>query len=48
MSEGYPAERFQVAAFAPKQVAALIRFGHAPELDPTIHELAAGAAGDAR
>jgi AhpD family alkylhydroperoxidase len=41
MSEGYPAERFSIAAAAPKQVAALIRFGHAPELDPTIHELVA-------
>jgi AhpD family alkylhydroperoxidase len=41
MSEGYPAERFSIAAAAPKQTAALIRFGHAPDLDPTIHELVA-------
>jgi len=41
MSEGYPAERFSIAAAAPKQTAALIRFGHSPELDPTIHELVA-------
>jgi AhpD family alkylhydroperoxidase len=41
MSEGYPAERFSIAAAALKQVAALIRFGHVPELDPTIHELVA-------
>jgi AhpD family alkylhydroperoxidase len=41
MSEGYPAERLSIAAVAPKQTAALIRFGHAPALDPTIHELIA-------
>jgi AhpD family alkylhydroperoxidase len=41
MSEGYPAERFSIAAVAPKQTAALIRFGQAPELDPRIHELVA-------
>jgi AhpD family alkylhydroperoxidase len=41
MSEGYPAERFQFAAAAPKQTAALIRFGQTPDLDPTIHELVA-------
>ena len=41
MSEGYPAERFQVAAVAPKQTAALIRFGNHPDLEPTIHELVA-------
>jgi AhpD family alkylhydroperoxidase len=41
MSEGYPAERFSIAAAAPKQVAALIRFGNVPEVDPTIHELVA-------
>jgi AhpD family alkylhydroperoxidase len=41
MSEGYPAERFEIAAAAPKQVGALIRFGQTPDLDPTIHELVA-------
>jgi AhpD family alkylhydroperoxidase len=41
MSEGYPAERFSIAAVAPKQAAALIRFGHHPDLEPTIHELVA-------
>jgi AhpD family alkylhydroperoxidase len=41
MSEGYPAERFSIAAAAPKQAAALIRFGHHPDLDPQIHELVA-------
>ena len=41
MSQGYPAERFSIADAAPKQVAALIRFGHAADLDPTIHELVA-------
>ncbi len=41
MSEGYPAERFSIASVAPKQAAALIRFGHHPDLDPTIHELVA-------
>jgi AhpD family alkylhydroperoxidase len=41
MSEGYPAERFTIAAVAPKQAAGLIRFGQAPDLDPTIHELVA-------
>ncbi|HEX4306897.1 MAG TPA: carboxymuconolactone decarboxylase family protein [Solirubrobacterales bacterium] len=41
MSEGYPAERFSIAAVAPKQTAALIRFGQTPDLDPTIHELVA-------
>jgi AhpD family alkylhydroperoxidase len=41
MSEGYPAERFSIAATASKQVAALIRFGHTPDLGPTIHELVA-------
>ncbi len=41
MSEGYPADRFSIAAVAPNQTAALIRFGHHPDLDPTIHELIA-------
>ncbi len=41
MSEGNPAERFSIAAVAPKQTAALIRFGHHPDLDPTIQELVA-------
>jgi len=41
MAEGYPAERLSIAAVAPKQVAALIRFGHHPELDPRVHELVA-------
>jgi AhpD family alkylhydroperoxidase len=41
MSEGYPAERLSIAAVAPKQTAALVRFGHHPDLDPTIHELVA-------
>jgi AhpD family alkylhydroperoxidase len=41
MSQGYPAERFSIADAAPKQAAALIRFGHTPDLDPTIHELVA-------
>jgi AhpD family alkylhydroperoxidase len=41
MSEGFPAERFSIAAAAPKQAAALIRFGQTPELDPTIHGLVA-------
>ncbi|MGH2937883.1 MAG: carboxymuconolactone decarboxylase family protein [Solirubrobacterales bacterium] len=41
MSEGYPAERFSIAAAAPKQAAALIRFGHHPDLDPQVHELVA-------
>jgi AhpD family alkylhydroperoxidase len=41
MSNGYPAERFSIADAAPKQTAALIRFGNTPELDPTIHELVA-------
>jgi AhpD family alkylhydroperoxidase len=41
MSNGYPAERFSIADAAPKQTAALIRFGQTPELDPTIHELVA-------
>jgi AhpD family alkylhydroperoxidase len=41
MSEGYPAERFSFAAVAPKQAAALIRFGHSPDLEPTIHALVA-------
>ena len=41
MSEGYPAERFSIAAAAPKQTAALIRFGQTPDLDPTIHGLVA-------
>lgn len=41
MSEGFPAERFSIAAAAPKQTAALIRFGQTPDLDPTIHELVA-------
>ncbi len=33
MAEGYPAERFSIAAVAPKQAAALIRFGHHPDRD---------------
>jgi AhpD family alkylhydroperoxidase len=41
MSQGYPAERFSIAEVAPKQAAALIRFGHTPDLDPTIHQLVA-------
>jgi AhpD family alkylhydroperoxidase len=41
MSQGYPAERFSIADAAPKQTAALIRFGLTPDLDPTIHELVA-------
>lgn len=41
MAEGYPAERFSIAAAAPKQTAALIRFGQTPDLDPTIHHLVA-------
>jgi AhpD family alkylhydroperoxidase len=41
MSEGYPAERFSIAAAAPKQAGALIRFGQTPDLDETIHELVA-------
>ena len=41
MSEGYPAERIQAAVAAPKQTAALIRFGHHPDLDPRVHELVA-------
>jgi AhpD family alkylhydroperoxidase len=41
MPEGYPAERFSIAAVAPKQTAALIRFGQTPDLDPAIHELVA-------
>jgi AhpD family alkylhydroperoxidase len=41
MSQGYPAERLSIAEAAPKQAAALIRFGHHPDLDPTIHELVA-------
>lgn len=41
MSDGYPAERFSIAAAAPKQSAALIRFGQTPDLDPPIHELVA-------
>ena len=32
MPEGYPAERFSIAAAAPKQTAALIRFGQTPAL----------------
>ena len=38
MTEGYPAERLQIAAEAPRQVAALQRFG-ATDLDPTIAHL---------
>jgi AhpD family alkylhydroperoxidase len=38
MTEGYPAERLQIAAEAPRQVGALQRFG-ATELDPTIAHL---------
>ena len=34
MPEGYPAERFSIAAAAPKQTAALIRFGQTPALAP--------------
>ncbi|MBS1679555.1 MAG: carboxymuconolactone decarboxylase family protein [Actinobacteria bacterium] len=41
MPQGFPAERFSIAAVAPKQSAALIRFGQTPDLDPTIHELVA-------
>jgi len=41
MAEGYPAERFSIAAVAPEQTAALIRFGHHPELDPRLHHLVA-------
>lgn len=41
MSQGYPAERFSIAAAAPRQAAALIRFGETPDLDPTIDVLAA-------
>lgn len=41
MSEGYPAERFSIAEVAPKQAAALIRFGQHPDLEPAIHELVA-------
>lgn len=41
MADGYPAERVSIAAAAPKQVAALIRFGHHPDLDPRVHELVA-------
>jgi AhpD family alkylhydroperoxidase len=41
MSEGYPAERFSIAAAAPRQTGALVRFGETPDLDPTIHELVA-------
>jgi AhpD family alkylhydroperoxidase len=41
MPEGHPAERFSIAAVAPKQAAGLIRFGNVPDLDPTIHELVA-------
>jgi AhpD family alkylhydroperoxidase len=41
MSEAYPAERISIAAAAPKGVAALIRFGHHPDLDPKVHELVA-------
>jgi AhpD family alkylhydroperoxidase len=41
MSDGYPAERFSIAAVAPTQAAARIRFGHHPDLEPTIHELVA-------
>ncbi len=38
MTQGYPAERLQIVAEAPRQVAALQRFG-ATELDPTIGHL---------
>lgn len=41
MADGYPAERISIAAAAPKQTAALIRFGHHPDLDPRVHELVA-------
>jgi AhpD family alkylhydroperoxidase len=41
MADGYPAERVSIAAAAPKQVAALIRFGQHPDLDPRVHELVA-------
>ncbi len=41
MSQGYPAERFSIADAAPKQTAALIRFGLTPDLDQRIHELVA-------
>jgi AhpD family alkylhydroperoxidase len=38
MTQGYPAERLQLAAEAPRQIAALQRFGHS-DLDPTIAHL---------
>jgi AhpD family alkylhydroperoxidase len=38
MTEGYPAERLQIAAEAPRQVGALQRFS-ATDLDPTIAHL---------
>jgi AhpD family alkylhydroperoxidase len=38
MTEGYPAERLQIAAEAPRQVGALQRFG-TTDLDPTIAHL---------
>ena len=38
MTDGYPAERLQIAAEAPRQVGALQRFG-ATDLDPTIAHL---------
>lgn len=41
MSEAYPAKRFSIAAAALKQAAALIRFGRAPDRDPTAHHLVA-------
>jgi AhpD family alkylhydroperoxidase len=41
MAEGFPAERFSIAAAAPKQTAALIRFGETPDLDAMIHHLVA-------
>jgi AhpD family alkylhydroperoxidase len=41
MSEGFPAERFSIAAAAPKQAGALIRFGETPDLDEKIHHLVA-------
>ena len=38
MAQGYPADRMQLSALAPRQVGALQRFG-AVELDPTIGHL---------
>ena len=41
MAQGHPAERLSITEVAPKHAAALIRFGHHPDLDPTVHELVA-------